>query len=152
MSKAHLKLNSFFPYQLAQLQAQVSQYIAQSYTGEFSLSKAEWRILAVINNQSPLTAKEIGQLTSLEKMPASRAIKRLLEKELVTKQECDQDKRASLLSPTDEGKATFQALAPKALELEQQLLSELSMQEQQQLASTLAKLQQRISELSREAP
>lgn len=148
MSQKDLALNHFFPYQLAQLQAQVSQFIAQTYTGEFDLTKAEWRVLAVINNDNPLTAKKIGELTSLEKMPASRAIKKLIEKGLVSKENHRTDKRSSLLFPTPSGVAMYQELAPRVLELEQQLLSSLSDKERAVLESTLAKIQVQLDTLN----
>jgi DNA-binding MarR family transcriptional regulator len=50
------------------------------------------------------------------------------------------DKRSHALALSDEGRALYAQIAPKALELEQKLLKELGAREVAQLKSTLAKL------------
>lgn len=140
-TKSSLKLACFFPYQLTQLQASVSDCIAEIYTGKFNLSRQEWRILAILASHSPLTAKQIGAQTNLEKMPASRAIQRMLDKALLIKDEHVSDKRSSLLRLSEQGQKLYQQLEPMVLRREQEILSILNDEEQQALASILTKLQ-----------
>ncbi len=142
-----LNLDEFFPYQLTQLQALVSDSIAQIYTGKFNLSRQEWRILAVLANSQPLTAKQIGDKTNLEKMPASRAIKRMSDKSLVTKDENTQDKRSSLLCLTSKGVELYQALEPMVLQREQEVLSTLTRDEKATMQLILAKLTNQVTTL-----
>ncbi len=142
-----LNLDNFFPYQLTQLQALVSDSIAQIYTGKFNLSRQEWRILAVLANSQPLTAKQIGDKTNLEKMPASRAIKRMSERSLVVKDENRQDKRSSLLCLTTKGVELYKELEPMVLEREQEVLSTLTSDEKTSMQQILTKLTNQVTKL-----
>jgi len=137
-----LKLPSFFPYQLTQLQVKVSNAIADIYTGKFDLSRQEWRILATLGESTQLSAKQLGQQTNLEKMPASRAINKMLKQDLIAKSLDKSDKRSSLLTLSNDGKALYQRLAPLAKKREQELLSVLDNKELEQLNVLLAKLEQ----------
>lgn len=135
-----LVLEQFFPYQLTHLQALVTDNIAQTYTGQFNLSPQQWRVLAVLGNNAPLSAKDISVQANLEKMPTSRAINGMLEQKLLAKNVHDGDKRSSLLNLTKKGQNLYQQLVPRALKREQELLSVLSVQEQQQIKEMFEKL------------
>jgi DNA-binding MarR family transcriptional regulator len=136
----NLHLTNFFPYQLTQLQVKVSDNIADIYTGRFELSRQEWRVLASLGNGELLSAKQIGEQTNLEKMPASRAITRMQAQGLLVKNTDKSDKRSSLLKLTTQGLAIYQQLIPMVLAREQELLSVLSAEEKNQLANIIEKL------------
>ncbi|MBA6253507.1 MAG: DNA-binding MarR family transcriptional regulator [Colwellia sp.] len=135
-----LHLSNFFPYQLTQLQVKVSDNIADIYTGRFQLSRQEWRVLASLGNGELLSAKQIGEQTNLEKMPASRAITSMQTQGLLVKNTDKSDKRSSLLKLTTQGLAIYQQLIPMVLAREQELLSVLSAEEKNQLANIIEKL------------
>jgi DNA-binding MarR family transcriptional regulator len=135
-----LHLSNFFPYQLTQLQVKVSDNIADIYTGRFELSRQEWRVLASLGNGELLSAKQIGEQTNLEKMPASRAITSMQTQGLLVKNTDKSDKRSSLLKLTTQGLAIYQQLIPMVLAREQELLSILSAEEKNQLANIIEKL------------
>lgn len=143
-----LHLTEFFPYQLTQLQAKVSDNIAEIYTGKFDLSRQEWRVLASLGNGELLSAKQIGEQTNLEKMPASRAITKMQAQGLLVKSMDKTDKRSFLLKLTEEGLSIYQQLIPMALEREQELLSVLSAQEKNQLHKIIEKLTLKSMEIS----
>jgi len=136
----NLNLTEFFPYQLTQLQAKVSDNIADIYTGKFELSRQEWRVLAILGNGARLSGKQIGEQTNLEKMPASRAIAKLKVQGLLIKNIDKNDKRSSLLKLTEQGLAVYQQLVPMVLQRELELLSVLTTEEQCQLTSIMNKL------------
>jgi len=148
-SSTTLELEDFFPYQLTQLQALVSDSIAQIYLGKFELSRQEWRVLAILANNPPMAAKKIGENANLDKMPASRAIKKMLERQLISKTDHQDDKRSSLLSITDSGVKLYKQLAYLVKERETELLSVLTSKEISQLKLLLSKLEkQAIKTLS----
>lgn len=136
----NLNLTEFFPYQLTQLQVKVSDNIADIYTGQFDLSRQEWRVLASLGNGESLSAKQIGKQTNLEKMPASRAITKMQIQGLLVKNTDKNDKRSSLLKLTEQGLSIYRQLVPKVLLREQELLAALSTQEQKQLTDIMQKL------------
>jgi len=138
-----LSLNQFFPYRFAMLQQAISENIASVYTGEFDLSRHEWRVLAILGEQSGLSAKQITLLTSLEKMQISRAINRMRANDLVKETINAKDKRFTQLYLTDKGKEIYLILVPRVLKKEQELLSVLSNDEQKDLNQLIDKLQQK---------
>ncbi|WP_206485094.1 MarR family transcriptional regulator [Thalassotalea sp. G2M2-11] len=142
-----LTLQQFFPYQLTKLQAAISDSIAQIYTGKFNLTRQEWRILAILASNSPLTAKEIGTQANLEKMPASRAIQRMDNKALLVKTANKHDKRSSLLQLSSKGIALYQELEPLVLAREQQLLSVLTSDERQLINDIMQRLHQQAQQI-----
>ncbi len=146
-NKPTLTLAHFFPYQLTKLQASISESIAQIYTGKFNLSRQEWRILAILANHAPQNAKQIGSDANLDKMPASRAIQRMLSKQLIKRIENTRDKRSFLLELTAKGRQLYQQLEPLVLQREAQLLSALTTDEQQALSQIMAKLQHKSSKI-----
>lgn len=143
-----LHLTEFFPYQLTQLQAKVSDNVAEIYTGRFDLSRQEWRVLASLGNGELLSAKQIGEQTNLDKMPASRAITKMQTQGLLVKNTDEMDKRSSLLKLTDQGLSVYQQLIPMVLEREKELLSVLSIQEKDQLNKIIEKLTLKSMEIS----
>ncbi|GLX77827.1 transcriptional regulator [Thalassotalea insulae] len=147
-SKPTLTLSHFFPYQLTKLQASISESIAQIYTGKFNLSRQEWRVLATLADRAPQTAKQIGSEVNLDKMSASRAIQRMLSKQLLKRIENTSDKRSFLLELSVKGQQLYQQLEPLVLERETQLLSVLTPDEQQALNQMMAKLQAKASSIT----
>lgn len=140
-AKTELELEHFFPYQLTKLQAIVSDSIAQIYTGKFDLSRQEWRVLAILANSDEMTAKHIGDKANLEKMPASRAINKMLQRELISKKSNQDDKRSSFLSLTDKGKTLYLQLSQLVKKRESEILTALTEQERELLQMLFAKIE-----------
>jgi len=140
-----LILNQFFPYRFAMLQQAISENIASVYTGEFDLSRHEWRVLAILGEQAGLSAKQITLLTNLEKMQISRAINSMRKSELIKEAVNEKDKRFTQLYLTDKGNDIYQILVPRVLNKEQELLDALSEEEQIKLNQLLVKLQQKAT-------
>lgn len=148
LMKTTLDLPTFIPYQLTQLQAAVSDTIAQVYAGRFDLSRQEWRVLAALGNGEELSAKQIGLQANLEKMPASRAIAKMLTQKLVVKTPDIHDKRSALLKLSARGLSVYQQLVPMALAREEQLLSILTPEELGQFDDIINKLTAHAKKLS----
>ena len=142
-----LDLKHFFPYKLTQLQAKISHTIAEIYTGKFDLSRQEWRVLAILGRDEALSAKQIGLQTNLDKMPASRAISKMLSQELILKTLDKHDKRSSLLKLTKKGESLYQEIAPLVVQREEELLSIFDNKELSQLSSLLDKLMQQTEKM-----
>ena len=54
----NLKLQSFFPYQLAVLAETVSRAMAQVYAERFELSRDEWRVVAALYENGAMKTTE----------------------------------------------------------------------------------------------
>ena len=135
-----LRLDKFLPYQLSVTSNAVSGAIARTYEVLFGLRVPEWRLIAVLAEQEGVTQQALVARTEMDKMTVSRAAQALVSRGLVTRVPHGQDKRSHALALSEEGRALYAQIAPKALELEEKLLKELGAREIAQLKETLAKL------------
>jgi DNA-binding MarR family transcriptional regulator len=124
-----LDLQRYFPYRLARLAEQVSLAVAEVYAARFALSRQEWRIVAVLGARSDLPTKEIGRLTTLDKMHVSRAMQTLEERGIVRRSRGPDDGRERIVSLTPAGRALYRKIVPYALEREAALLAAPSPEE-----------------------
>ena len=126
---AELDLQRYFPYRLARLAEQVSLAVAEVYATRFALSRQEWRILAVLGARPELPTKEIGRLTTLDKMHVSRAMQTLEERGIVRRSRDPDDGRERIVALTPSGRALYRKIVPYALEREAALLAALTAEE-----------------------
>ena len=92
-----------------------------------------------------ISAKELTILASMDKSTVSRAVKLMLDKGYLIKQLDENDKRASVLALTQQGKKLYQTIAPKALAWEADLLDVLSASEYRDLMRIIDKLDNRLA-------
>jgi len=124
-----INLDTFLPYQLTNIATLVSNDFAKVYKREFGLNIPQWRILANLAQYGQSTAKQLCTQADMDKSTVSRAVKALIEKQLISSKTNQQDKRVALLMLNEQGKQLYADIATQALEWEQQLLSELSCDE-----------------------
>lgn len=143
-----LVLDQFLPFKMVDLSEQLSSTLSGIYSQEFNLTIAQWRILARLAEQSPLSSKELLQLTSMDKSRVSRAIKEMEQQSWLQRKKADEDNRISKLSLTAAGRELYQQIAPRALAWEADLLSSLDKTEYQQLLAIMDKLQHRVHQMA----
>jgi DNA-binding MarR family transcriptional regulator len=135
-----LRLDAFLPYQLSIVSNAVSGVIARTYESLFGLRIPEWRLIAVLAEEEGLTQQALVARTEMDKMTVSRAAQALVTRGLVSRGAHGSDRRSNALALTDEGRALYAQISPKALELEQRLLQSIGERELKQLKATLEKL------------
>jgi DNA-binding MarR family transcriptional regulator len=137
-----LSLQNFLPYRLSALSNRLSQALASKYGALFDISIPEWRIIAVLGEETKLSAAQIGIHVAMDKVAISRAVKKLLSKNYVVRYLDDNDNRRFELSLSTLGKQVYEQLVPIALESEQQIISQLSREEIGHLRLLIDKLDQ----------
>ena len=137
---AGLDLQRYFPYRLARLAEQVSLAVAEVYAARFALSRQEWRILAVLGGRPELATKEIGRLTTLDKMHVSRAMQALEQRGIVRRSRDPEDGRERIVTLTSAGRALYRRIVPYALEREAALLAALTPEEIATMDAVIDKL------------
>ncbi|EDQ02231.1 MarR family winged helix-turn-helix transcriptional regulator [Shewanella benthica] len=170
--ESSLMLKHFLPYRLVNLAQNVSEKFAEVYQSEFNLTTPEWRILVHLaehddrNNgngksdpsddrdekeerntstdSAGISAKDLTVLASMDKSTVSRAVKVMLDKGYLIKRLDENDKRASVLALTQQGKHLYQTIVPKALAWEADLLDVLSASEYRDLMRIIDKLDNRL--------
>ena len=73
------RLENWLPYEFSRIANRVASMLARMVTERFGLSLNAWRVLAVLNNEFPLSAKQVAARTMLSPVNVSRALSQLDE-------------------------------------------------------------------------
>ncbi len=141
-----MKLQAFFPYQLAQLAEAVSRSVASVYADRFGLSRDEWRILAALAEQGQMQASDLVPHTSLDKMQVSRALGRMETAGLILREPSPEDARARIVKPTTQARRLYRKIVPMVEEREAYLLQALSTSERELLLRAMQTIRTRAME------
>ncbi|WP_417491280.1 MarR family winged helix-turn-helix transcriptional regulator [Maricaulis sp.] len=149
---APLRLGDYLPYRLAIASNQVSSMVAQAYQSRFGITIWEWRVIAILGEGRPLTAQALCDVTAMDKVSVSRAVRALADRGLISRSHNVADRRSRLLALTASGQAVYAEIAPVALAAERDLLAGLSPGDVAQLADLLDRLRDRARELKSRSP
>lgn len=145
-----MELQQFLPYRLAVLADAVSRSMAAVYRQRFELSRDEWRLLAALSASGRIQAAEAAQITTLDKMQASRALRSLEARQLVSRETDPSDRRHVIVHLLPAGRALLRQLAPMVLAREAYLLEALDADEREVLDRALTKLLARARALQQQ--
>ncbi|SNZ20489.1 MarR family winged helix-turn-helix transcriptional regulator [Cohaesibacter gelatinilyticus] len=147
MSAENFDLKSFFPYLVRVYYQSVSGSVGDVYSSLYDLGVSEWRVMAVLAPPQSMSALDIIERSSMNKVNVSRAVARLRKRGFL-KQDIDgDDRRRSVLRLTEEGRKVFYDLIPRVKEVERQLLAGLSEEEVRTLISLMARVRENASSL-----
>jgi DNA-binding MarR family transcriptional regulator len=141
-----LRLDQFLPFLLSVTSNRVSGRIARTYESLFGLSIPEWRLIAMIAEHDAITQAGIGERTRMDKVTVSRAAIALTQRALLVRTPHDTDRRSHHLSLTEAGRALYEQVAPKALELEKRIFSRFTAAELTTLTAMLRRIDAAIEE------
>jgi DNA-binding MarR family transcriptional regulator len=151
LEHARLDLDHFLPYRLSILSNRASDAIARHYSNRFGLSVPEWRVMAVLGQDSNLapglSARDVAARTAMDKVQVSRAVASLVDACRVKRDEDEADGRVTRLSLTSKGQAIYDEVVPLALHLEEVFLAALTVEERKTLNALMTKLTERIEHL-----
>ncbi len=119
-------LEDFLPYKLVRTAEKVADSLAALYEKEFGISRPEWRILANLGARENLIARDLSDVTNLDKVKVSRTLAKLEEKGLIVREKRESDQRATQIVLTPEGLALYEKIIPRALQWESEILDGLT--------------------------
>lgn len=99
-------LTRYLPQMLNQVVSRMNERLAEELR-TIDLPLAHWRIIAILNWRGACALKEIRQWTVIDMSTASRAVKKLEEQGIVTRDWNATDSRARQISLTPAGQARF---------------------------------------------
>lgn len=140
-------LRSYFPYLVRVFYRSVSEAVRDVYSSRYNLSVNEWRTMSVLGTHQALSASEIVEASSMDKVAVSRAIHSLRHSGMLKRDIDGDDRRRAVLRLTDKGSEAFNTLVPLILELETDLLRGLSNEEQLTLVRLMAKVRKNAEAL-----
>ena len=139
--EAALKLDDYLPYRMSVAANAVSELIARAYQARFGLTIAQWRLIAVLGEDGPLTQQALSARTVMDKVTVSRAAAALTERGLISRTPHEADGRSHRVALTVEGGLLYAEVAPLALGYEAQLLEAFSAFELQTVHNLLRRLE-----------
>lgn len=142
-------LNRFIPYLMVNLAKRISDSCSEIYMDAFAITVPEWRILARLAEHDFQNARDIGEVTFMDKSKVSRAVKLLDGKGYVTRHKNGEDNRLTYLSLTGAGRRLYHQIAPRALDWESRLISALDVDEYRDLMRILEKLDLQLDNMDR---
>ncbi len=137
-------LSEFMPYRLVNLAKKVSDSCSVIYRDRFNLSVAEWRVIARLAEHASLRAKDLGEITFMDKSRVSRALKQLEQRAYISRVVNEEDNRASYVALTEQGRAIYKQISPEALAWEEKFLSALGVAEYREFIAVLDKLEAQL--------
>lgn len=145
-----LRLDRFLPYRLSIASNRVSAAVATAYQALFGLKIPEWRLIAVVAEGEGMTQQALGRKTQMDKVTVSRAAIALVDRGLLERRPNPDDQRSHLLSLTAAGRALYDDVSPKALELEARIFAGFSPAEIERFTAMLARIEAAAATLGRE--
>lgn len=133
-------LRAYFPFRVRIFYRAVSSSVERIYAPLFGLSVSEWRTMAILGPYRALSSSEIVEESSMDKVNVSRAISRLRDKSFLKRDIDGDDRRRSVLRLTEQGRAVYDTLVPKVLDVEAGLLEGLTEDERDTLVRLMDKV------------
>ncbi len=106
-----IKLETFWPYQIAVLADQIARHLGRILRAHGDLNLSQWRVMAAIGEQAGRSAADVVAVTPMDKGIVSRAVTSLIEAEMVRREMAPDDRRKSHLYLTEKGLAQYQAIS-----------------------------------------
>lgn len=142
-----LILEEFLPFRLSVLSNRISSAVAKLYESRFDLKLPEWRIMAILGRNPNLTASQIVDISQMDKVAISRAVKRLVAMGRLTATDDPDDARRQRLNLSEAGWKIYEQIVPLALGVEEQLLARMSEDERAALQDAITRLSQAAARL-----
>lgn len=133
-----LTIKDLLSYRLHRVANALSRSAALRYRREFDVSLGEWRTVALLGAEAPLSLIRLAKLAGLDKAQMSRVVTRLADRGLVLRQLGP--RRTTQLTLTRKGQALYKGLIAAANERNDAFLVCLTEPERIALDSALRKL------------
>lgn len=104
------------------------------------LTLTEFAILEVLFHKGPLLLGEVQKRILVSSGGVTYLVDRLVEKGLVERRACTEDRRARYAALTPEGEALIERIFPAHAKLIEELMSPLSLEEQREAVALLRRL------------
>ncbi len=141
-------LDDFIPYQLSTASNAVSDLISNEYKSRFGLKIPEWRVMAVLGSRGASTQRHLVEATLMDKVTVNRAVKTLVDRELLDRSPNNADGRSHHLVLSQTGRDLYDQIMPAAEVMEKKIMTVLSPDDQRQLSEMLAKIKQSADDIA----
>lgn len=147
------------PAPVAGIDADINRYIAayimgvanrlangasNHYRSRFNMGMSEWRAMMAIGTSTHRIVREVAEMADLDYAAASKSLKLLQARGLVSMEQTQRRGRAAIASLTPEGLEVYRKLRESARRRQQRLLASFTPEEVAQLWSLLERIERHI--------
>ncbi|MDZ5458490.1 MarR family winged helix-turn-helix transcriptional regulator [Azohydromonas lata] len=148
LSRQAERLDEVLNYRLTRLIALSGAPVIRLCEGRYGISRREWRLLAHLAAQGPLSPSDLAEQIALDRARTSRAIGSLAVKGFIQRVALPGDRRRALVALNDKGQALHAELFPQVAELNRRLLQALDDGLLQSLDAMLQRLTEQAGQLN----
>lgn len=149
----------------AQTEASVKRYLAayimgvanrlgngasSHYRKHFGIGMSEWRAMMAIGAQDELIVRQVAELADLDYAAASKSVRWLEQRSLVTVEQTSRRGRAAVVRMTPIGTAMYEKLRDAAMSRQQRLTATFTEKELATLWTLLRRVEQQVPHMNAE--
>lgn len=121
--------------------------LADRRLGTIGLTRAQWQALANLRRMGPLTQAALAEIVEVETATIARLIDRLEAAGWIERRPDANDRRVKVVSMTEKAAAIMDEVSGIGQKLRDDMLSDLSQSEREQLAGSLSTIKSRLIRL-----
>lgn len=144
--RKRLRLDDYLPYRLTVATGWVTRLISRIYEDRFGLNITQWRVIALLGDEGPMTQQQIAQRSTMDKIAAHRAAASLLSRDIL-KVSRTVGGRFKFLELTSLGRKIHAEIAPLALDLERQVFERAGLDDPRTLHRHLKNIESSAREI-----
>ena len=144
------KLDDYLPYQLSTTSNVVSDVIAGEYKSLFGLKIPEWRVMSVLGTRGASTQRHLVEATLMDKVTVNRAVKNLVDRNLLERSPNTADGRSHHLLLSSVGRDLYGKILPAAQAMDKKIMSVLRADEKAALSAMLEKIKKSADAIAAE--
>ena len=121
-----LAMRGLLLHELCAISARMRSIAVKNVLSKYDLDMRDWLVLAALCELGPASQREIVWSTQLDKVAVNRAAARLKDRKLITSCPNERDGRSHILELSETGAEAVTFCATSLVEMERQILSGLS--------------------------
>jgi DNA-binding MarR family transcriptional regulator len=134
-------------FRMSELMNVSGSLVTRMCEGEFGVTRQEWQFVAMLATMGPTSPSDLAARTTIDRSQGSKTLRALSDKKLVRRESVHYDRRRTLVHLKERGQGLFEAVFPRAAEINRAVLSGLSAAERSLLASLVHRLHLRALEV-----
>lgn len=133
--------NDLLLYRLYRIQATAGPLVVRICDRDYGITHREWRVLACLADVEGALSSQLAEAAMLDRARTSRALTRLVDKQLVRREPKPSDRREVRVFLTESGRRVYAEILPRIAAIQRELLAPLSVRQRQQFSELMDLLQ-----------
>ena len=144
--EARLVFQNFLPCRFKAINERTLRLLTETHES-LGVSAPEFGIMVILSEHDDVSSRDINKTTGMDKATITRALDRLIHKQLISRTKSKKDSRLIKLKLTAKGKRTFVQIEENALAWERDFLKGVKITELNSLLKILSKLDANLDRL-----